>query len=207
MKPDLVSVNAVALNFSTKLHLNDDVVNAIHKVSPPDEDGDSSFLDSYALRRHGHGVVAWVISPAEDTEDFRISFNYAPTKYKQLPKKVSKVAQLIDILLNLKQKVAFDCSATFQFSRREHISPVVILPIRISRTKTLPFDEVRGLRFVKLEGNKILYSVILDLTPEGALHQNIGFSYPSNFSMTLADNILHEATDISRKFTSREREK
>lgn len=200
MKPDLVSANAVSLSFVTKLHLNDDLVNMIHEISPPDEDGDSSFLDSYVQQRHGHGVIAWVISPAENKGDFRASFTYAPARYERRPKKEPKVAQLIDILSNLKQEVAFDCSVTFQFSRREHVSPVFILPIRTSCAKTLPFDEIRGMRFVKLEGNKILYSVILDLTSEGALHQNIGFSYPSNFSMTLTDNILHKAIDISRKF-------
>ena len=205
MKTDLVSVGAASLSFSTELYLNDDVVNAIHEVSSPDEDGDSVFFDSYALQGHGHGVIAWVVSLPENKGGFRISFNYTPGKVEQLPKKVPKVAQLIDILSNLKEKVAFDCSATFQFSKRERVlSPVVTLPIRISPAETLPFDEVRGLRFVKLEGNKILYSVILDLTSEGALNQSIGFSHPSNFSTNLADDILRKSTDISRMFVSSE---
>lgn len=204
MKPDLVSVNAVNLSFYVELPLNSQLVDEIHKVSKPDEDNDSGFFDSYAVERHGHEAIAWVISPAENEDEFRISFNYTPGKVKQLPKKVPKVGELIDILSNLRQEVTFNCSVTFQFGKREPTSSVVILPIRISRLKALPFDEVRGLRFVKLEGNKILYSVIHDLTSEGALQQNIGFSHSANFTGALADNILHKATDISRKFTTRE---
>lgn len=204
MKPDLVSVNVVDLSFYVGLPLNDDLVNAIHEAAPPDEDGDSGFLDSYAVQRRGHRVIAWVISPAESKGDFRISFTYTLGKAERLLKKVPKVGQLIDILSNLKREVAFDCSVTFQFGKREPASSVVVLPLRISRLATIPFDEVRGLRFVKLDGNKILYSVILDLTSEGVLRQNIVFSHSSNFSITLADNILRKATDISRKFVSRE---
>lgn len=204
MKPDLASVNAVDLTFYVELPLNGQLVNEIHKVSPPDEDGDSGFIDSYAVQRHGHRAIAWVISPAENKADFRISFNYIPERHERLAKKVPKVGQLIDIVSNLQQEVKFNCSVTFQFSKRERTSPILLLPMRISRSAIIPFDEVRGMRLVKLEDNKILYSVILDLTSEGILQQNIGFPYSANFSGTLADNILHEATDISRKFVSRE---
>jgi hypothetical protein len=204
MKPDLVSVNVVNLTFYVELPLSDQLVNDIHEASPPDEDGDSGFFDSYAVQRHGHGAIAWVISPATNESEFRISFNYALAKAERLPKKLPKVEQLIDVLSNIRQEATFNCSVTFQFGKREPASSVVVLPIRISRSATIPFDEVRGIRLVKLEDNKILYSVILDLTSEGALHQNIGFSHSANFSRTLVDDILHKATDISRKFITKE---
>lgn len=204
MKPDLASVSAVDLTFYVELPLNDQLVNDIQRVSPPDEDGDSGFIDSYAVQRHGHRAIAWVISPAENKTDFRISFNYSLEKYERLAKKLPKVEQLIDIFSNLQQEVTFNCSVSFRFGKRERMSPMFLLPMRISRSATIPFDEVRGMRLVKLEDNKILYSVILDLTSEGTLQQNIGFPYLRNFSRTLADDILHNATDISRKFITKE---
>ena len=203
MKPNLVAVNASRLNFYAELPLDSNLVSEIHRVSKPDEDGDSVFLDSYSTERHGHRVIAWVISPIENENKFRISFNYNVARFERLPKREPKLGDLIDILLDLKQIVEFECEGIFQFRRREGTTSVVSLPLRISQSPVIPFDEIRGLRLVKLEGSKVQYSVILDLTPDGTLYQNIGFSHPAEFSRTLADSILNKAVDISKKFIIR----
>jgi len=203
MKPNLVAVNASRLNFYAELPLDSNLVSEIHKISKPDEDGDSVFLDSYSTERHGHRVIAWVISPAENEVNYRISFVYSVEKAGRLSKRAPKLGDLIDILSNLKQIVEFECEGIFQFGRREDTTSVVSLPLRISQSPVIPFDEIRGLRFVKLEGSKIQYSVILDLPPDGTLYQNVGFSHSDEFSKTLADSILNKAADISKKFIIR----
>ncbi len=200
MKPNLVAVNASRLSFYADLPLDNNLVNEVRRVSKPDEDGDSAFLDSYSAERHGHRVIAWVISPAEKENNFRISFSYSVGRFERLPKREPKLGDLIDILSNLKQVVEFQCEGIFQFRRREGTTSVVSLPLRISQSPVMPFDEIRGLRLVKLEGSKVQYSVILDLTPDGTLYQNVAFLHSDEFSRTLADSILNKAVDISKKF-------
>jgi len=203
MKPNLVAVNALQLKFYAELPLASNLVSEIHKVSKPDQDGDSVFLDSYSTERHGHRVIAWVISPTENEVNYRISFVYGVERAGRPSKRAPKLGDLIDILSNLKQIVEFECEGIFQFRRREDTTSVVSLPLKISQSPIIPFDEIRGLRFVKLEGSKIQYSVILDLTPDGTLYQNVGFSHSDEFSKNLADSILNKAVDISKKFITK----
>ena len=204
MKPNLTAVNASELNFYAELPLDSNLINEIHRLSKPDEDGDSLFLDSYSTERHGHGVVAWVISPkAENENNFRISFTYNVEKLRRLPRGAPKLVALIDILSNLKSKVEFQCAGTFQFRKREAATSVVSLPLRIFQSPGMPFDEICGLHFVKLEGSKTQYSVILDLVPDGTVYQSIRFAHSDEFSGTLADGILNKAVEISKKFIIR----
>jgi len=203
MKPNLVAVKASRLSFYAELPLDGNLVNEVRRVSKPDEDGDSVFLDSYSTERHGHRVIAWVMSPAENEVNYRISFVYSVEKAGRLSKRAPKLGDLINILSNLKQTVEFQCEGFFQFQRREGTTSVVSLPLRISQSPVMPFDEIRGLRLVKLEGSKVQYSVILDLTSDGTLYQNVGFSHSDEFSKTLADSILNKAADISKKFIIR----
>jgi len=203
MKPNLIAVKASRLRFYTELPLDDNLVNKVRKVSKPDKDGDSVFLDSYSIERHGHRVTTWVIPPPENEVNYRIYFAYSVGKAGRLSKRAPKLGDLINILSNLKQVVEFQCEGTFQFRRREGTASVVSLPLRISQSPVMPFDEIRGLRLVKLEGRKVQYSVILDLTPDGTLYQNVGFSHSDEFSKTLATSILNKAVDISRKFIVR----
>lgn len=203
MKPNLVAVKASRLSFYAELPLDGNLVNEVRRVSKPDEDGDSVFLDSYSTERHGHRVIAWVMSPAENEVNYRISFVYSVEKAGRLSKRAPKLGDLINILSNLKQTVEFQCEGFFQFQRREGTTSVVSLPLRISQSPVMPFDEIRGLRLVKLEGSKVQYSVILDLTSDGTLYQNVGFSHSDEFSKTLADSILNKAADISKRFIIR----
>lgn len=203
MRLNLVASNASRFSFYAELPLDGNLISEIHRVSKPDEDGDSVFLDSYSIERHGHRVIAWVISPAENEVNYRISFVYSVEKAGRLSKRAPKLGELMGILSNLKQTVEFQCEGFFQFRRGEGTTPVVSLPLRICQSPVMPFDEIRGLRFVKLEGSKIQYSVILDLTPDGTLYQNVGFSHSDEFSKTLADSILNKAVDISKKFIIR----
>jgi len=203
MKPNLVAVKASRLSFYAELPLDGNLVNEVRRVSKPDKDGDSVFLDSYSTERHGHRVIAWVMSPAENEVNYRISFVYSVEKAGRLSKRAPKLGDLINILSNLKQTVEFQCEGFFQFQRREGTPSIVSLPLRISQSPVMPFDEIRGLRLVKLEGSKVQYSVILDLTSDGTLYQNVGFSHSDEFSKTLADSILNKAADISKRFIIR----
>lgn len=200
MKPNLKSYNATSLEFYTTLVLTDELISEIQNISPPDEDGDSLFVDSYK----SHRAFVWVIEVDKGldkgTRRFRVEFNYELGRGRRLRKSTPRIEQLIDILSSIKEKVDLDCRVALEFGKRLKPKPLITLPMKYMDFPDMPFDRIQGLHLVKLDDKETKYEVILEAPVEGIIMENVFFKYTSEVNKSLAGKILGEATTISHRF-------
>ena len=204
MRPNLKSSDIIKLQFSATVTLSASLIGEIRKASPPDEDGDSVFVDSYRSDGINHRAWAWVSGVEEGTMRASIQFNYELGKGGKLRKAAPRVNQLVDIVSSIEEGVEADCEATFEFGRLQKAKPIVPLPMRLIELPGMPFDEIEGLHLVKRDGEQSKYDVILDIPRKGVLRESVFFSYHARIQETLADEILREAAKISNRFVVKE---
>ena len=204
MKPNLKSRHITRLYFNTTLVLANDLLLEIRNVSPPDEDGDSFFGDSY----QGHKAFAWVIEIEKNSDKnmrrFRVEFNYELGRGGRLRKSIPGIGQLIDVLSSIKENGDFDCQVAFEFGKRLKPKSVIPLPMKYTEFLNMPFDIIQGLHMVKLDGKERKYDVILEAPAKNIITESVFFKYTSGIDKSLADRILREAMTISDHFVSKE---
>jgi hypothetical protein len=200
MQVNLKAHNSTELEFSTKLTLPQDVIENIHSISPPDNDGDSPFFYFY----ENHRSLAFVEKVDKKTLKSNIGFLYQ-TKRGRVPKrKLPQIPQLIELLTTIKQQFTFDCTVSFTFSRKLHAKPIIQLPQKYFELPNMPFDRIQGMHLVKLNGSETKYDVFLESPTQGVIVENIIYKYTTGIDNNLASKIFAEATDISDKFIYRE---
>ena len=204
MKPNLKSYNTTSLVFHTTMALPNDLISEIRNISPPDEDGDSSFVDSY--QRHNASV--WVIEvdkgPDKEIRRFNVVFNYELGRGRKLGKRIPKIEQIIDILSSIGKENDFDCRVAFEFGRRLKPKPIIALPVKYMDFPNMPFDRIEGVHLVKLDGAETKYDVILEALGRGVITESVFFKYTSEIDKSLADKILSESMTISDRFVFKE---
>lgn len=200
MQINLKAHNAIDLTFSTKIILTSELLAEIHKLSPPDSDGDSPFLESYQK----HRAWVWVPKPDEKTLQADIIFTYEAKGGGKLGKKRARISQLVELLSSISKQFTFDCRALFQFSKKLHAKSIVSLPQKSLALPDMPFDIIQGMHLVKLKGSETKYDVFLEVPTQGVIIENIVFEYSSKIDNMLANNILAEAIEISDKFIFKE---
>ena len=200
MQINLKAHNATDLGFSAKITLTAELIAEIHKLSPPDSDGDSPFVESYQNHR------AWVWVPKADEKTFQadIMFTYEAKSGGKLGKKRARISQLIDLLSPISQQLTFECIASFLFSKKLHAKSIISLPQKSLELPDMPFDRIQGMHLVKLDGSETKYDVFLEVPTQGVIIENIAFKYSSKIDNNLANNILVEAVKISDKFVVKE---
>lgn len=205
MKPVLKSYHATTLQFHGTLSLTSELVSEIQKTSPPDDEGDSTFFDSY----DGHRAWVWVIGidkrVKEGVRRFRLEFNYEARKARGLGK-LPRIQQLMQILSFVAERISFDCDVGFQFQKRLKPRAIISLPMRYSESPNMPFDRVQGLHLVKLDGSDTRYEVVLEAPTSGIVLEHVYFTYKGIIDESLAGRILTEAATISDKFVSLEQQ-
>jgi len=203
MKPNLKSYNATLLEFHTTLPLTGDLISKIRSASPPDEEGDSPFIDSY----QGHNAYVWVIEVDKgvdkDKRRFSIHFRYEVGRGRKPSKKNPLIEELVDILSSIKGNLAFDCQVNFVFRKRLKARSIISLPMKYVELPNMPFDRIQGLHLVKLDGSETKYDIILDSPSSGTIIETLFFHYSSRVDKTLAEKILREAMTISDRFVLR----
>ena len=200
MQPNLKSLNAISLEFSATVPLSNEQISKIRDVSHPDKDGDSIFFDSY----EGHRSLAIVKGANKDTKEYEVEFAYEARSQRRLPKRLSRVMQLVETLFLVKEKLNFECTVSFTFGRRLHAKSIINLPNKYIEAPNMPFDRIQGLHLVKLDGNEIKYDVFLEAAAQGVLFENIIFKHTSSFNESLPEKILQEAEIISDRVVFKE---
>jgi len=182
----------------------DELISKVRKVSKPDDEGDSIFIDSYDIDGTRHRCWGWVLEQDKSKRIFSIELNYEAKGGGRIGKKMPRIAQLLDILSSIDNVFEFDCRAYFQYAKRIKPKPVVELPMKLINVPNMPFDRIQGVHLIKLEGNKTKYDVALDTLTNGILIANISFNYRANIQETICDDILKKAVEISNLFVSKE---
>lgn len=204
MGPDLKSYNIEELAFFATVSLDSTLIAQIQKVSPPDDSGDSLFVDHYKHGKTNYKSWVWVIKGSKDTDKYDINFHYEVATAAKAPKDIPKISRLIEIVSVIEKGVQFDCRANFWFGARSKIKPIIPLPLRLLELPDMPFDEVHGLHLVKRNGKGKKYEVMLDFSGRGTIAESVFFGYHGGIRETLADEIINEAVKISSSFILRE---
>jgi len=180
--------------------LTADLIADIHRLSTPDSEGDSPFLDSY----ENHRAMAWVKKADEKTFQSSIEFTYQAQKGGRLSKKFPRISQLIDLLSPTSQQLTFECEASFLFSKKLRVKSIVHLPQKPLELPDMPFDRIQGMHLVKIDGSETKYDVFLEVPTQGVVIENIVFKYLSEINNNLANSILNKAVEISNMFVFKE---
>jgi hypothetical protein len=200
MQPNLKIRNAASLEFSVTLPLSSDLVSQIRDTSSPDNDGDSVFFDSYK----GHRVIAIVNGIDKDAKEYKVLFVYQARGGGKLPKRLPRIAQLVDILSSIREQLNFECQVLFTFGRNLRRKPIISLPMRYIEAPDMPFDRIQGLHLVKLDNSQTKYEVFLEAPAKGVLIETIVFKHMSMVDESLPDKILTEAESISNRLVLKE---
>lgn len=98
-------------------------------------------------------------------------------------------------LCGLEDSFLFRCDCSFSYRRGDK---EVYFPLPVEIEDEL-FDEVRGVRFVKLQQDKILMENSLDLVETDVMVHRVRFAHEGKFSVDLPQKLLKQAKTISRK--------
>ena len=198
MKLDLVRFKAEGIRFSTVVPLQPEFFRSILDTQPDlaKELGFATFGTRYSRSKMAH-LASGVIRPLEDG-GYLVGINYEREARIQPPRGVPAISHMFEVLSSIGGTHNFSCTARFRYPAAEYQS-IIGIPVRLEESKALPYNEIRGLRVVKREGEDILYDVLLDRRNE-YIHAETEFSYAGTFSAELPSSILLSAVEIGSAF-------
>jgi len=95
-------------------------------------------------------------------------------------------------------EVQLKCNAHFMYPKAEY-DAVMPLPLRDDNWKSMPFDEVTGLRLRKKEGDREAYNVILELTRD-SWHMSVNYAWRAPFEHETPLAIMKAGAEIAERF-------
>lgn len=126
---------------------------------------------------------------------YEILIRATPRVHIGIPSSRPKVSDAFARICDEKQ-VLFRCECLFSYKREEDTVPFA-LPIELKDYKM--FDEIRGMRLVKLENEKILWENSLDLPDIDTMTHRVKFAIDSKCNIDLPNLLLKRAKEISSK--------
>lgn len=205
MKPDFKSLSIVEIDLSAKVVLTDTIIEQIRIASPPDKDGDSIFYDYYKVENNVHVGWSVISSPAKDNKTCRFALYYQLGGFGRHKKNMPSISQALKILSSVNDPVELGCLSRFEFGKRYKAKTILSLPLILSESPNLPFDEIRGLHFSKVEERRSEYDIILDRDRDGRLTETVAFRHTTKIGDALVEDIISKAVEISTKFVFKEK--
>ena len=202
MKPDLKRHNIEDYYIVSNIIIPEQLITRIKGLSPPDDDGDCDFWESYRINNASHRGCAWISQEPISKDLYKVSISYDVAKGGRLKKNVPRIEQLIDILSSTKES-AWACRISFKFSRRKKVRSIIPLPMKIIDLPDSPFDYISGVHAVKKKGETHAYDVVLDNDRSGRLIVNVVFPYEDKLQRDLVEKVIKRGIDISEKMVLR----
>jgi len=204
LRVDLARVKAERLEIHADLSLDEQLREVLLRYCFDEEDrqaGMASFGTAYYKSKIRHTVYAIVTGLLEPDEPQDLLLEYQAASTRKPVKGLQRVSRLFAALRPISNDLTFLCFATFSYSWTTYTS-VPTLPMKMRESEALPFDEIRGLRLVRLRDGKVVYSAILDRPTDEDVSQMISFTYQGRFTPQVPGEILTRATEISLRFVS-----
>jgi hypothetical protein len=192
---DLTAHQVTNLEIVCDLPLSKEEFEQIKEVLPPDALVEGRLLrhsDYNVGRRRYHEFASLRPRP-----DGSFSLSLGILRASGRPIEEGRIADLLEALAPLERKARLGCLVEFTYLARRW-SSIIRLPLRLSEWSRA-FDEVRGIRVVKLSpGKELEYSAILDRVENRNYRVSLGFAYDSLIDPSVPQRVLQEATRISR---------
>jgi hypothetical protein len=202
LRPDLATVHARALEFSCELALGPEELEQLRgafRRTDGYEELPWLFLNRYRASGVAHLASAVVTSARQRDKSLRLEFNFWTRARVAAGVKAKAIADLVRALSQWEIEATFDCSVALLYPKKGWTSRVS-LPVRLFEHLDLPFDELRGLRAVKIEDRKTAYSVIIDRPENKSLSHVVQFSHSAAINDHIGDDILARGAYISSLF-------
>lgn len=202
-RPNLKIFNLVEVRFNFEAKITDELSKRL-EAFPADRDGDYVFFDSYKSERIGHIANAVVSLLNKSENGFGFSFLYRLGRGGRLRKDLPRISDLFEVISAIRERVEYDCLLRFQFGRRLKPKTLIDLPLKVTGQENVPFNEIRGVHFVKREKGEVKYDVILDLFDGGGLMNTVLFKHKDKIDESVVGKIIQNGLEISKSFASRE---
>ena len=199
MQPHLKQHHITEMNISFTLTLPVNVVSEIRKISPPDEDNDSVFLDMYKIGNARYRAWHWLKEKDRANNIYQIDINYEIGSVRP-PKGIPGIADLVGALSSIEESVDLDCQVRFSFTKRDKVRPIMPLPLKLLDSPNMPFDEIAAVILTKKNSEWGDYSVMLGVAESGRLTEMVFFNMQSQIQETLIEEVIERVSSISKKF-------
>ena len=199
MQPHLKQYNITDMHISFTLTLPVNVVSEIKRISTPDEENDSIFLDTYKVGNAKYRAWCWFRKKQKDNETCEIELNYEIGSAR-IPKGIPSIADLIGSLSSIEESVDLDCRVGFSFTKRDKMKSIMPLPLKIIDSPNMPFDDISAVILTKKDSEWGDYSVMLGVIASGRLTEMIFFNLQTQINDKLIDEVIERVTSISDKF-------
>lgn len=170
------------------------------------EDSDGTnlavFYTAYRRSRTEHSCLASIVQVEPEAREYTFHLAYSTSKLMPFPppEGTRPVVDILKAMASISAEHEFFCRVSFEYPSEQYQSEVA-LPMRLDSGAALPFTEIRGMRFVKLHEDAVLYDAIIDHGGSGdTIDHAISFVYVAGFELALPGRALVAARDISKKF-------
>lgn len=199
LRINLARWNCFSLRITTEATLTKDVSELVgldtkHRFT--------RFYEKYFRSNTLHSILLRFVRREKQENQYGIRLVYETEETEQvspIPRITSKTLKPSEVFLNLchmEDSLLFRCDCLFFYNRKKDEEMYFPLPIKLDHEL---FDEVRGIRFVKLQNDKILWENSLDLVETDLMVHRIKFVHEGKCSTDLPRKLLKQAKVISRK--------
>ncbi len=199
MEINLSKYNATSLEINGTLPISKPILSALKQCYPKQKIVKTNdfveFGSDYVVKKEKCSARALV--EKINAKECQVYFYYTDHILAKLSgdSKLLPVDDMLKCLTALPNKMTFEVTANFRYAGGKFKSRM-LLPIKLAQDD---FDEVRGVRLVKLADGKNLYTLTIDRPSNKSIFHTVYFSYAGNVSEDLPQLILDEAVSISKR--------
>lgn len=199
LRIDLARWNCRSFRITTEATLPEDIISFLGYTSKSGRF--KVFYERYARSNTEHYMTLRISRRFRQQSLFAIRFIFDaldpnnPRSITGIPTSTTKASDIFLHLCNLETDLLLRCDCLFSYAREDKKVPF-FLPVEVDWEL---FDEMRGVRLVKLENERILWENSLNLVDKNTLTHRVKFATDAKCSLDLPQKLLRRARDISRK--------
>lgn len=197
LRINLARLNCFSLRITTEMTLTEDVSDLIG-FHPKRKF--IRFYEDYSRSGTLHSILLRFAKREKQTNQYGVRLVYETEETEKVSpvlKSASKTLKPSEVFLNLcrlEDAFLFHCDCSFLYTREDE-EVNFALPVKIENGL---FDEIRGVRFVKLQQDKILWENSIDLIETDVMVHRVRFTHEGKCSADLPQRLLRQAKAISR---------
>lgn len=201
LEPDLVSPNISYIEFSGRLRLGRDRIRRIMHEEKTGKERVLILANPYRSEGKDHFASAIAHPVLRKPDILRLQVTFSRRSALEFEHEEAKpVRYLFDLIAKDRIETTLRCSLFFHYPSASWDSSI-ILPLMPFDIPSMPFDEIRGFRAVKLaDDRKTKYSIVVDRPESKDYHHAVTFSFVASFDHEVVASLLKEGISISRQF-------